>query len=155
MKRIICIGNRYVREDAAGPAVHRRLLRGALPPDVEVIDGGLAGLDLLRFVEGAARVVFVDAVRGLGPSERPNGAGVVVLEAADAAALATDRYDHGAGLPYLLRILPQVCEGALPPVLLVGIEGTADDAVIDRAAALALQAALGPGDRSQRCGDTA
>ena len=70
MKRIICIGNCYTPDDAAGPKVYDRLLQCALPNDIEVIDGGLAGLNLLRFIDNAERVVFVDNVSGFGqPNE--------------------------------------------------------------------------------------
>lgn len=147
-KRIICIGNRYIPEDAAGSKVYERLLQGALPLDVEVIDGGLAGLNLLRFVEGAERVVFVDSVSGfIQPNEnKENENGIVVLEAADVAPVAGSRYEHSAGLVYLLRVLPDVCDGIVPHMLLVGIEGQPDEEVIDKAAALAVKIAV-EGDR--------
>jgi len=143
MKRIICIGNRFVPQDAAGFRVYQRLERRPRPPDVELIDGGLAGLDLLRLLEGVERVVFVDRV-ALGGS-----APVVVLDAEEVAALADARYGHGAGLPYLLRVLPAVCEGPLPSVLLVGIDHDLEredgEAAIEEAASLALRLAAGRG----------
>jgi hypothetical protein len=150
MKRIICIGNRYTPQDAAGPRVYETLLQSALPPDVQVIDGGLAGLDLLRFVEGTERVVFVDQVSGFGDRILGLGGqvsgikvadgGIFILEADAVVALAAKgRYGHAAGLAYLLRVLSKVCKGPLPLVKLVGIEGYADQATIDRAAIIALQ----------------
>ncbi len=151
MKRIICIGNRYDPEDAAGPEVYKRLLQYTLPPDVEVIDGGLAGLDLLRFIEGAERVVFVDRVAGFGQSklgEQDMSSQIVVLEAADVAAVAGSRYEHSAGLAYLLRVLPEVSEDVVPHILLVGIEGHPDTGIIDAAASLALKIAVEDGHRA-------
>jgi hydrogenase maturation protease len=137
MRRIIGVGNRLVAGDAAGPAVCDRLLAGALPPGVEVLDGGLAGLDLLRWIEGCERVVFIDGVCGFAaPGE------VVVLERAQAAAAAPGGYDHAAGLAYLLQVLPAVCEGAVPEVRVVGLEGSGGEAQIERAAALALALAV-------------
>ena len=140
MKRIICIGNRYAAEDAAGPAVYDHLRRLPLPPGLELIDGGLAGLDLLRYLEGAELVVFVDSVSGFGDRST-----VLILAEEEVAALANSRYDHSAGLAYLLRILPEVCEGALPQVKLIGIEGHPDQAAIHEAAALALKIVGGNG----------
>jgi len=137
MKRIICIGNRYVPEDAAGSQVYERLLQDALPSDVQVIDGGLAGLNLLPFIEGAERVVFVDSVSGFGEN------GIVVLKAADVAAAAESGYGHAAGLAYLLRVLPDVCDGTVPHILLVGIEGQPNKNTIAQAAVLALHIAVG------------
>lgn len=137
MKRIICVGNRYNAQDAAGPMVYDHLVRGVLPRDVEVIDGGLAGLDLLRFVQGAQRVVFVDAVSG---SDGPDG--VVVLDVDEAARRAGAVYDHSAGLGYLLRVLPEVCEGTIPEVLLVGVQGVPDQSTIAAAADMSLTIAV-------------
>lgn len=137
MKRIICIGNRYDSEDAAGPKVYDRLLRNILPGYIEVIDGGLAGIDLLRFIEGAELVVFVDSVSGFG---KPNE--IVILEGANVAAFAGSRYDHSSGLAYLLRILPEVCEGAIPQIILVGIEVGSYNRAIGTAASLALKIAV-------------
>jgi hydrogenase maturation protease len=143
MKRIICIGNRFVPQDAAGFRVYQRLQRRPRPPDVELIDGGLAGLDLLRLLEGVERVVFVDRVDLDGPAT------VVVLEAEEVAALADERYGHAAGLPYLLRVAPAVCEGPLPDMLLVGIdldlEQQDGEAALEEAASLALELAAGHG----------
>lgn len=138
MNRIICIGNRYVVEDAAGPAVHDFLWRRPLPADIEVIDGGLAGLDLLRTVEGAERVVFVDSL--MGYADKP---GVYPLDPWAVVAEAAGGYGHESGLAYLLRVLPAVCEGALPEIFLIGIEGPLQEETIAEAADLALGIAAG------------
>jgi hydrogenase maturation protease len=104
---------------------------------VDVVNGGLAGLDLLRFVEGAERVVFVDAVTGFGRSGE-----VVVFRASEAVREPSGAYDHSAGLAYLLRVLPEVCEGAVPGVFVVGIEGNPDDGAIEAAADISLRIAV-------------
>jgi len=140
MRRIICIGSRYVPADAVGPTVYDRLKQTSLPGNVEVVDGGLGGLGLLRFLEGTERVVFVDRVCGFG---RPNE--IVVLGEKEVAALAGQRCDHSAGLAYLLRVLPEVCEGHLPHVLLVGVEGDPDERIVGEATALALKIAAEDG----------
>lgn len=144
MKRIICVGNRYAPEDRAGPEAYDRLSKRVLPPEVEIIDGGLAGLDLLRFLEGAERVIFVDSVSGFA---LPNQ--TVILAPEDVAPSASERHDHSSGLAYLLRILPEVWEGDLPQIILIGVEGHADDETIDEAANLALKTALK--GRTVRC----
>ncbi len=133
---IICVGNGFASLDDAGPRVYDLLAGRERPPQVEVIDGGLGGLDLLRFVEGAQRVIFVDAVRGFAkPGE------VMELSAEDGARSAADGYDHAAGLAYLLRALPHVLEGEAPEVSLVGIETPATEEAVSRAADMALELA--------------
>jgi hydrogenase maturation protease len=136
MKRIICVGNRYHPEDAAGPLVYERLAQTERPPGVEVIDGALTGLDLLRFVEQTERVVFVDAVSALGPPGT-----IIVLRADEVSGNAGAVYDHSAGLAYLLRVLPRVLAGPVPEIFLVGIEGIPARGTIRAAADLCLSIA--------------
>lgn len=142
MNRIICIGNRFLDRDAAGPRVFDVLSQRPLPEGVEIVDGGTAGLNLLGLVDGAERVVFVDAVEGFLPQ-----AGVTVLEAADVPPPAVV-YDHGAGLPYLLNVIPAACDRTPASMFIVGVEGAPDDRLIAEAAATSLDlacAAVGTG----------
>ncbi|MBF0099974.1 MAG: hydrogenase maturation protease [Desulfobacterales bacterium] len=136
MKQIICIGNRYVSEDAAGPWVYDFLKQKQLPPDITLIDGGLSGLDLLRFVEKAERVIFVDRLLISDKSDD-----VVILKANELFSEMTTTYDHSSGLPYLLRMLPIVCEGMLPDILIVGIAGNINQVLIEKAAMIAVELA--------------
>lgn len=135
MHHIICIGNRLVAQDAAGPMVFDRLRQRTLPKDIQLSEGGLAGLDLLPLLEQGGRVVFVDAVSGFTDAGR-----IVLLDQQELLCQTTDpAYGHNAGLPYLLAILPHVCEGTLPEaVTLIGLEGVCSSAVIDEAAALSI-----------------
>ena len=121
MRRIICVGNRYVRGDEAGSKVYDFLLGTPLPPNVQLIDAGLMGLDLLRLLEGAERVVFVDSVSGFG---RPGE--VVILDGASLVRGAAADYGHSGGLGYLFRVLPAVCEGQIPDMALIGVEKPAE-----------------------------
>lgn len=135
-KRIICVGNRYRPEDSAGPLVYDQLLSGRLSGDIEVIDGGLAGLNLLRFMHDADRVIFIDAVNGF----RTSG-GVILLDAEDASRHADTTFGHNSGLSYFLRVLPEVHNGKLPEIFVVGIEGTPDSDKISKAADMSLKIA--------------
>lgn len=142
MKEVICVGSSLVEGDGAGMKVHARLVARPLPAGVAVRDGGLAGIDLVRHVEGSEAVVFVDTVEGFaGPGE------VVVLDGKEVASRAAPGYDHGAGLPYLLRLLPALLGPDLPPIHVVGVELPASDGAFDEAARRAL-ALCGAGDRS-------
>lgn len=118
MRKIICIGNRLIPEDSAGPQMYALLQSTPLPADVELIDGGTKGLDLLSCFDGASQVVLIDQVSGFA------GADGVVLLAGEALLKATEkRFDHQAGIGYLLRLLPEVCELNVPDVRMIGIEG--------------------------------
>lgn len=138
MNRIVCIGNRYARDDDVGPLVFDRLEALGLPEGVALVEGGTAGLNLLRVFDDAARVVFVDAVRGFGPT-----GSVHVMDAEQVAQLADDAFDHASGLAYLLRMMPLACEGAQPDVKVIGVEVPAARESIAHATELALQLAVG------------
>ena len=133
-RAIICIGNRLLAGDQAGMLVYDQLCREPLPDGVEVVEGGLAGLDLLPLLERGGRVVFVDQVRGFAEEGE-----IVVLGREEIVAGGDQHFHHQAGLPYLLAVLPEVCEGEMvEEVALVGIEGQATPAIIERAAAMSL-----------------
>lgn len=134
--RIICVGNRLVPGDDLGPRVHDLLAGSALPAGIELVDGGLLGLDLLRAVEGSARAVFVDCVEGFAPPGE-----VVALGRDEVSDLADGAWGHEAGLPYLFRLLPLVCDGEMPEVTLIG---AGHPARTEAVAARALEEALRP-----------
>ena len=134
--RIICVGNRHVGGDDFGPRVYDCLAAQALPAGVEVVDGGLAGLDLLRHLEDCRRAVFVDAVAGFAAP-----GGIVLLGGAEVARQCAGCFDHAAGLPYLLRVMPAVLDSPPPAVSVIGHEGAAAAGTVRAAARLALRLA--------------
>lgn len=137
MKRIICIGNRYIPGDSAGSAVYEHLCRSSIPHDIEVIDGGLGGLNLLGFLEGVETVVFVDNV--FYPERFDE---LILLERSEIIKNAAAGYDHSAGPGYLISVLPYVYQGNIPHIFLVGINAEQTQALIKKAAALALKTAI-------------
>ncbi len=118
MRKIICIGNQLVPGDDAGPLIYNRLLQESLPVDVELVDGGTRGLDLLPFFDGASQVLLIDQVEGFCPAP-----GVVLLCGEELLRGVQNRFDHQIGIGYLLQMLPQVCEILIPEVKMIGIEG--------------------------------
>jgi hydrogenase maturation protease len=141
MRRIVCVGSSFCREDGAGPAVLARLRSRGMPAGVELADGGVSGLGMLNLFDGAEKVVVVDSVRGFAADGE-----VVVLSAGEVAETARPGHAHAAGVAELLRVLPQVCEVRAPEVVLVGIEGTPGPEAVQRASDLAVGlAAAGPG----------
>ncbi|MGC8837026.1 MAG: HyaD/HybD family hydrogenase maturation endopeptidase [Anaerolineae bacterium] len=60
---VLGLGNILLRDDGVGVRTVERLgQRGELPPQVEVLDGGTLGMDLLPYLEGVDRLIVVDAV---------------------------------------------------------------------------------------------
>jgi len=60
---VIGCGNPARQDDGVGVEVVRELRRHARGADVELIDAGTGGMDVMFRVRGAARVVIVDACR--------------------------------------------------------------------------------------------
>jgi hydrogenase maturation protease len=58
---IIGVGNLLLKDEGLGIHVVRELEKKALPPGVEVLDGGVAGIGLLDLFQGARKLVLVDA----------------------------------------------------------------------------------------------
>ena len=132
-KQIICIGNRLLPSDNCGSKVYDRLVHLQLDSGIDIVEGGLAGLNLLPLLEKGGRVVFVDNIRGFNPTRN-----FIVM---DAARLLQETeiqpYGHNSGLPYLLRVLPNVVEGTVPEeIIIVGIEGECDSDTIEEIAML-------------------
>jgi hydrogenase maturation protease len=133
--RIICVGNLLLSADAAGMLVLHELRSRPLADEVEVVAGGLGGLDLLPWFEGCRRVVLVDRIVGFGPPDA-----VLHLELASILATCREEYSHSNGLLYLLHALPYLGLDPMPAVCVIGIEGSGRLHSVRRAADLALEA---------------
>lgn len=69
---VLGLGNPLMGDDGLGPAVIARLsAEWSFPDDVSLVDGGTAGLRLLPLIEGATRVLFVDAIDANRPVGEP------------------------------------------------------------------------------------
>jgi hydrogenase maturation protease len=60
---VLGIGNILLRDEGVGVRVIERLAGEPLPPNVEVIDGGTAGADLVDLIANRRRLIVVDAVQ--------------------------------------------------------------------------------------------
>ncbi len=66
---VLGVGNILLGDEGVGVHVVRELERSyAFPPNVELVDGGTAGLDLLPIIERADHLLVIDCVQtGCGP----------------------------------------------------------------------------------------
>jgi hydrogenase maturation protease len=58
---VIGVGNLLLQDEGVGVHVVQELRKRTLPPEVEVLDGGVAGIGLLDFLPGVAKVLIIDA----------------------------------------------------------------------------------------------
>jgi hydrogenase maturation protease len=64
---ILGIGNILLKDEGVGVHVANKLKDTPLPPDVEVMDGGTMGIDLLFYIEGRKKVIVVDTIKAGEP----------------------------------------------------------------------------------------
>lgn len=64
---VLGIGNLLFKDEGIGIQVVRKMEDMALPPDVEVMDGGNLGWDVLYELEGRKKVIVIDSVKADGP----------------------------------------------------------------------------------------
>lgn len=65
---VIGCGNLLCGDDGAGPVLVRRLRDRGLPPGVECIDCGTAGIEVAFRMRGVPEVIMIDACRAGGPA---------------------------------------------------------------------------------------
>ena len=61
---ILGVGNLLLSDEGVGIHVVRRLEEMSLPSNVEVIDGGTGGFELVRHLHNKTKVIIIDAVHG-------------------------------------------------------------------------------------------
>jgi len=116
---LIGLGNILMRDEGVGVhAVNAVKERFEVPPELEIIDGGTAGLDLLPFFEGRDRVLLVDAVDF---GEEPGFIGELVNEAIPARFGKSKASLHHLGLAEVLA-LAQLQDLLPREICLIGIQ---------------------------------
>jgi hydrogenase maturation protease len=100
-----------------GVHVVERLQTAPLPDEVELLDGGTAGLDLLAVVEGRHSVIVIDAVDGDMPP------GTMYRFTPDQIETTTVRLDslHQFGLLETLR-MAELIGGAPESTVIIGVQ---------------------------------
>jgi hydrogenase maturation protease len=115
---VLGLGNILLQDEGLGVrAVERLATRYRLPPEVQVMDGGVMGLDLLPYLDGVSHLLITDAVQ----TGKPPGSLVRLEGDAIPAALLLKMSMHQVGLQELLALAG--FQGTLPEqVVLWGLE---------------------------------
>lgn len=113
---VVGVGNLLMGDDGMGIWVTEELRKAGLPDGVLALDGGTALLDVLEEVEGADRLVIVDAMSGDSPP------GTVYVLGSDDLKDRRGRFSlHDIGVAEMLeigRLIYRIPED----VVLVGVE---------------------------------
>jgi len=126
---VLGIGNLLMQDEGIGIHAVRQLgSRYRLPENVELIDGGTSGLDLLPVIEDARRLIVIDALR----CEAAPGTVVLFRNEEVPAFFRTKLSPHQVGLADVLAMLSfkgtapasVTLVGVVPSEMLVGMELT-------------------------------
>jgi len=115
---VLGLGNVLLRDEGVGVRALERLeARYALPGEVQALDGGTMGLELLPYIERASALLILDAVQ----TGQPPGSLVRLEDNEIPAALALKLSVHQVGFQDLLAA--SLFRGTVPArIVLWGIE---------------------------------
>jgi len=114
---VLGLGNILLRDEGAGVRLVERLEeRCELAPEVEVLDGGTSGMDLIHTIADRDALIVCDAVR----SESPPGTVIRIAGDELPAFFRTRLSPHQLGLSDVLAAL-SLLERVPPRVVLIGI----------------------------------
>lgn len=114
---VLGVGNILMRDEGVGVRVVETLSsRYRFPPEVELLDGGTAGMDLVHAISGRRHLVVCDAVIGDGPP----GTVLRIAEGGVAAYFQTKLSPHQVGMCDVLATLKLV-DRAPSTVTIIGL----------------------------------
>jgi len=113
---ILGIGNLILKDEGIGVHVVRALEEIELHPEVELIDGGTATMDLLSLIHKAERIIIVDALKAGGVPGTLYRCLPEELEDTSERPLSL----HQVGLLDVLGMARQL--GGSPAVVIIGVE---------------------------------
>jgi hydrogenase maturation protease len=114
---VLGVGNVILSDEGVGVHVVRRLQSENIPENVELLDAGTWGLDLLDGIEEVARLIIVDCVKGGGEP------GAIYKFEPDSVDIIPKQYKisfHDLGIYDFLRLAKML--GDLPPTIIYGME---------------------------------
>jgi len=122
---VLALGNPLRGDDGVGAAVLDTLRDDALPPSVDLIDGGTSGLELVLILQDYPRAIIIDAAEmGLPPGEwRQFSLDEVLLHARDPHLRGTMHY---AGLAEAL-VLAEALNQLPQDIVVFGVQPETTD----------------------------
>ena len=114
---VLGVGNLLLSDEGIGVHVVNKLMEMALPPEVEVTEGGIDGLGLMNVVVRADRLIVIDAVKGGGP---PGSIYRFGIEDLTTAPHVYKMSVHEIGILEVIRLSGLV--GQTPKTTVIGVE---------------------------------
>ena len=114
---IIGFGNLLMGDDGAGIHLIQKLSTHTLPPQVELLDGGVSSFAALGELQSASMAILVDSMTGGG---KPGDIYRLTADQLDCRQSSQALSVHDFSLLDSLQVAHQI--GKLPPVIIYGIE---------------------------------
>ncbi len=114
---VLGIGNLLLKDEGVGVHAIEALLRShVFPPNVVLVDGGTAGLDMMDVLDGAAHAIVVDCVL----ADEPPGTLLRIPLDEPARPAAIPQSLHEVGILETLDLLHML--GRRPQTVLIGVQ---------------------------------
>ncbi len=132
---VLGIGNVLMKDEGIGVHVVNRIMESEdIPDDVEVLDGGTAGLDLVPYMQGRRRIIIVDA---LAVEDEPGS--IYRFKPEEGSEKGRGYSMHEVGILQVIRALRMTGEN--PEIEIIGIVPE-DISTLEMELSGALQSAL-------------
>jgi hydrogenase maturation protease len=114
---VLGVGNELLRDEGVGVVAARALAHEGFPVEVEVVEGGTGGFDLVFELEGREQSILVDAV---DMGTEPGTVRVFTPAEVEAELAEPIASLHQVGLLDVIEIGGMT--GKMPPVTIVGVQ---------------------------------
>ena len=113
---VLGVGNILLSDEGFGVRVAEALSqRFRFPDAVEVLDGGTLGIELMRFLDGAERLILIDAIHGSEPGS------FRIIQGADVRLYFQEKVSlHEMGIQEVLASLV-VMEKPIAEIVVIGV----------------------------------
>ena len=123
---VLGVGNILLSDEGFGVRVAEALSQRFLFPDtVEVLDGGTLGIELMRFLDGAERLILIDAIHG------PEPGSFRIIQGDDVRLYFQEKVSlHEMGIQEVLASLV-VMEKPIAEIVVIGVVSVSLDIGLD------------------------
>ncbi len=116
---VLGVGNLLMKDEGVGVHAALKMLDMPLPPSVEIIDGGTAGVDLLYYMENREKIIIIDAIQ----TDEPPGTIFRLTPVNIISSIARNKHFslHQPGVAELLKVA-QAIEQPIKDVVIFAVQ---------------------------------
>lgn len=124
---VLGVGNILLQDEGFGVRVIEEMTRRfSFPSDVQVLDGGTLGMELMRFIDGTEKLILIDAIAG-----GKNPGTLYEFKNEQVKAYFKEKVSaHELGIQDVLAVL-EVIEKPIAEMVVLGIQPVSLDVSLD------------------------